>query len=178
MKRFFSTGLRILRNIIMWASVFMVIAWSVIFFAPKIFGYYPYVVLSGSMEPAVHVGSLAYVELTDETYEPVSDEIHAYQTKDGTMVLHRLVGMSDTGYVFKGDANDAYDAVSVLEEDIIGRYVYSIPWMGYAGAWVSNHSMDIGPVKIPAVVLFMAGAILILNVVCDIVDKAGDEEET
>lgn len=165
----------------MWVSILAALIWIGIFFAPKLFGYYPFVVLSGSMEPTVHVGSLAYVDLFEEGEEPEPDEIHAYRARDGEMVLHRLMGTSDTGYVFKGDANDAYDAVTVNEEDVVGRYVTSIPYLGYAAAWVQTNSIVIGHIQIPAVVLLMAAAILITNGLCNIVcrecyDEYDDEE--
>lgn len=169
MRRVLSFLLRVIRDIVMWVSILAALAWIGIFFVPKLFGYYPFVVLSGSMEPTVHVGSLAYVDLFEDGEEPEPDEIHAYRARDGEMVLHRLMGTSDTGYVFKGDANDAYDAITVGDEDIVGRYATSVPYLGYAAAWVQNNSIVIGRIQIPAVVLLMAGAILIVNMLCNIV---------
>lgn len=177
MKKYFPVVMHVIRDTVMWISVIAAIIWIAIFFAPKLFGYYPFVVMSGSMEPVVHTGSLAYVELFGENDEPVPDAIHAYKTNDGTMVLHRLMGMSDTGYVFKGDANDAYDAVTVNDDAIVGLYAWSIPYMGYVGAWVSNHGIDIGPVEIPAIVLFIAGVVLMLNVICEIIDRIYKPED-
>lgn len=170
MRRVFKTAINAARNIILWGSVLIALAWTAVFFVPKLFGYYPYVVLSGSMEPVVHTGSLAYVELFDDTREFESGDILAYRTIDGEMVLHRLMGMSDTGYVFKGDANDAYDMNTVEEENIIGRYSSSFPNMGYAAVWVSNKSIMIGQLKVPAVILIMTGLILITNVAAGLTD--------
>lgn len=178
MGRIFKTAINAARNIILWGSVFIVLAWTAIFFVPKLFDCYPYVVLSGSMEPVVHTGSLAYVKLFDETQEFEGGEILAYRTIDGEMILHRLMGMSDTGYVFKGDANDACDMNMIAEENIIGRYMVSIPNMGYAAAWISNNSIKIGPVKIPAIILIMTGLILITNVAAGFTDTGDISNKT
>lgn len=177
MKHFITVTLGVIRTIVTWFSVIGAVSWIFIFFVPKLFGYYPYVVLSGSMEPTVHTGSLAYVDLFEEGEEPISEAVHAYRTADGEMVLHRLMGMSDTGYVFKGDANETYDLHTVQEKDIAGLYVTSIPKLGYAAAWVSSHGVGIGPAKIPAVVLFLAGIVLILNVACGILEGGEEEDE-
>ncbi len=171
MRRYFSAALQTVCDIATWVCVILAVLWIAVFFVPKMFGYHPFVVLSGSMEPLIHVGSLAYVQPFDENEEPEYNEVLAYKAKDGKLVLHRLIGMSDTGYVFKGDANDGYDMNMVSGDEILGRYAFSMPLMGYAAAWVLNHEAEIGPVKIPAVVLFMAGTILVLNVICGIVNE-------
>ena len=53
-------------------------------------------------------------------------DIVAYR-RNGMMVLHRVAEIRDDGrYVTKGDANRAPDAGTVGDEDIFGKYLFSI----------------------------------------------------
>ncbi len=114
-------------SVITWVTLLLAAALVV----PKLAGYCPYVVLSGSMEPSVKTGSLAYVSTAKGTWQVGS--IIAYKLSDGTAVIHRIAGIDEeTGdYITKGDSNEAADGAPVPEESILGLYVFSIPGVGY-----------------------------------------------
>ncbi len=59
-------------------------------FLPRVFGLQPLAVLSGSMEPTYHVGSLIYVQDVDPADIEVGDPM-TYTIGEGTMVTHRVV---------------------------------------------------------------------------------------
>ena len=81
-----------------------------------------YRIQSGSMEPTIKTGSVAVVcRLAD----PKVGDIAAYK-KGGNVIVHRIVGISDTGFIFQGDANNVIDGESVTEDRIIGKYLFSI----------------------------------------------------
>ncbi|MCC8163992.1 MAG: signal peptidase I [Lachnospiraceae bacterium] len=114
----------------------LIVTWSMLFgsaalMLPKLIGYSPYVVLSGSMEPTVKTGSLAYISTTDMT--PTTGSVIAYELSDGTAIIHRIVGVDEeTGnYITKGDANETADGTPVPKESILGLYIFSIPCAGY-----------------------------------------------
>lgn len=96
---------------------------------PKAFGMNPYIVESGSMEPVIHTGAVAYIDFKDTSIE-VGD-IVTYQLVNGQMVTHRVKAVTSEGYVFKGDANDATDAHIVTQDQIIGTYKFQVPNLGY-----------------------------------------------
>ena len=92
------------------------------------------VVLSGSMEPAIKIGSVVIVKPVSEynvgdiiTFGPV--------TRTKTPTTHRIVDVAaQTGnlvYVTKGDANDDPDGRSVTEKDVIGKVLFSVPYFGF-----------------------------------------------
>jgi signal peptidase len=128
----------------------------------RLVGLQPFVVLSGSMEPAYHVGSLIYVKSVDYQDLKVGDPI-TYLISQNTVVTHRIVEIlvdeedPDTVRFFtKGDANDVADGTSVHYKNIIGKPVFSIPCLGYVSAYIQNP---------PGMyVAIAAGALLILLV--------------
>ena len=112
---------------------------------PKWFGYYPYIVLSGSMEPNIQTGALAIVDANDTDVEVGDIVTYALSSsgnigigngrelaaKDGTFVTHRIVDTYGNGwYITQGDANEGADANPVSEKQIVGTFLFSIPKLG------------------------------------------------
>lgn len=92
-------------------------------------------VLSGSMEPAIHTGSVVLVR-PHATYN-IGDII----TFKGTgakqvSITHRVAEMrTDRGvpsYITKGDANNAADSRVISQKEVIGSVIFSVPYFGYA----------------------------------------------
>lgn len=115
-------------------------------------GFKVFTVLSGSMEPAIHTGSLIYVKPVDAATLREGDVI-TFAIADDMTATHRIVeiirgsegeGAADAGsnadlqFITKGDANDAADASPVSEENIVGTPVLAIPLLGYAVNWMRN----------------------------------------
>ena len=77
----------------------------------------PYVVVSGSMEPALPVGSVCIVDCQQRS--PDKGDIISYKAGEG-IVTHRVIEVTEDGYVTKGDANDTKDPGIVKEKQIFG----------------------------------------------------------
>lgn len=110
----------------------------------RLVGLKPYVVLSGSMEPTYHVGSLIYVKSVDYKELEVGDPI-TYMISQDTVVTHRIIEVlvdeedPDTiRYFTQGDANSVADGTSVHYRNIIGKPVFSIPYLGYVSNYIQN----------------------------------------
>ena len=122
----------------------------------------PFVVLSGSMEPEYHVGSLIYVKRVDYKTLQVGDDITYMLDKD-TVVTHRIIEVlvdeedpETLRYFTQGIANEVPDATSVHYKNIIGKPLFSIPCLGYVSNYIQNP---------PGMyIAISAGAILILLV--------------
>lgn len=110
----------------------------------RVVGLQPYVVLSGSMEPTYHVGSLIYVKAVDYKELTVGDPI-TYMVSQDTVVTHRIIEVlvdeedpNTIRYFTQGDANDVPDGMSVHYKNIIGKPVFSIPYLGYVSNYIQN----------------------------------------
>lgn len=93
---------------------------------PLTFGWGTAVVTTGSMEPNVPVGSLAFVQKASK-YEP--GDIILYEDTTGSSVMHRLVSIVDGVVIAKGDANNAEDH-PFFESQIIGKAQFILPAAG------------------------------------------------
>jgi signal peptidase I len=104
---------------------------------PSLVGYESFVVLSGSMEPNLHVGDLAVVGPVRQDQLEVGDVI-SYRTpqRPDVVVTHRLIGIGEDergrpALQTKGDANDSADQVMVEPGAVLGRVAYGVPMIGY-----------------------------------------------
>ena len=118
-------------NIIGTLILIAVIATSLPLTVPRLLGFEIYSVVSGSMEPALPMGSIVYVEHVEpETVEP--GDIIAYNV-DGSVITHRVMEnhFVEGEYVTKGDANEKEDFSNVHYRDLIGRVKYHFPVIGH-----------------------------------------------
>lgn len=97
------------------------------------FGIKTYAVLSGSMEPAILTGSLAYVDTGIGCEEIAEGDVIAFDIGDDKIVTHRVVENDESGQIMitKGDANTNIDLAPVAYTDFIGETVFSIPYLGF-----------------------------------------------
>ncbi|MBQ8305586.1 MAG: signal peptidase I [Blautia sp.] len=93
-----------------------------------LYGYQSYVILSGSMEPAIPTGSLVITDTRHQSPEP--GEIITYQAGENC-ITHRVVAVMDGQVITRGDANDGADPFPVRNSQIIGIVRASIPLVGY-----------------------------------------------
>ena len=139
---------------------------------PMLLGYREMAVLSGSMEPTYHVGSLIYVKEVDPAELQVGDPITYVLNDDLTVVTHRIVEISEDGEYFKtkGDANDAEDGTLVHYKNVVGTHVFTIPYLGYFSNWITHAPGKY--IAITAAVVF-----LILLFLPDMLKKADEADK-
>ncbi len=90
-----------------------------------------FVVQSGSMEPALPVGSIIYVQ-PQVAY--AAGDIVAFKNEADQTITHRIadIQFSDgTAYITKGDANKKTDAGLVPIDKVVGKAYFHIPYVGY-----------------------------------------------
>lgn len=142
--------------------VVMVVILAIMLVGVRLFGLQVYSVLSGSMEPEYPVGSLIYVKKVNYKELKAGDPI-TYLLDEDTVVTHRIIEVlvdeedpNTIRYFTQGDANDVPDGASVHYKNIIGKPVFSIPYIGYVSNYIQNP---------PGMyIAIAAGAILILLV--------------
>lgn len=98
---------------------------------PSIFGFKPFVVLSGSMDPEMHEGDLTITQAIDASLLKEGDII-AFKDEEGHVVTHRIVSISENSKSFttRGDNNNSNDPESVASENIEGKYLFKISGLG------------------------------------------------
>lgn len=100
---------------------------------PSVFGYKPFIVLSGSMEVEIHRGDMIITKVIDPA-SLVVDDIIAFRDGAGTVTTHRIIDIvekdGDTYFITKGDNNTSQDQNLVEFSDVEGLYVMRIPGIG------------------------------------------------
>lgn len=127
-------------NAISTAAVVLVVILALLLVGVRLVGLRPMCVLSGSMEPTYHTGSLIYVKPCAPEDVQVGDAITFVLNEDLDVVTHRVISIDAENEHFytQGDANDAPDGAPVYFKNLIGRPVFTIPYLGYVSHWVSN----------------------------------------
>ena len=126
---------------------------------PKIAGYDAYVVVSGSMEPSIPVGSIVYSKPTEpETLVEGEVIVFKVPARGETPITHRVV-INDPltrTITTKGDANENMDANPVPYDNVVGKVVRYVPRVGFT---VAMFTSAIG--KLVAVLLLLEAWLLI-----------------
>lgn len=110
----------------------------------RLLGLQVFTVLSGSMEPVYHTGSLIYVKQVDPFTLKEGDVI-TFMLSEDTIATHRIVGLvpdeedpSVLRFRTKGDANDAEDGSLVHYKNVVGTPVFTIPKLGYLANYIQQ----------------------------------------
>lgn len=122
------------RNLIPFVIAIILAIW----FAIGIFPIKPVAIASGSMEDELHIGDVAIIQKCNANDVNVGDIIE-YQM-DGYTVVHRVVEKTQRKGEFyfttKGDNNDSEDAEKVREEQLIGKVIFKVRYLGYPAIWL------------------------------------------
>lgn len=95
---------------------------------PNFFGIKTYAVISGSMQPELKIGDVIVVKHVSNNELNVGDIISF--RKDDSIITHRISEKSINGYTTKGDFNNVEDSGKVKYEDIEGKVIFKIPYIG------------------------------------------------
>lgn len=147
---------KIVRKAISTIMIALLLVPAVIYIAPFLVGgTFSSVVLSGSMEPTIHVGSVVVVKRINPEDVKVGDII-AFKTAE-SKTIHRVIEKIVEGNSFyfrtKGDANEDPDPWIVKPEDIIGVLHIQIPYYGYLIWFAKTPAGIILMLLIPAVII-------------------------
>ena len=156
----------------------LVILVAILLIGVRLFGFMPYTVLSGSMEPTYPTGSMIYVVEVDPNSLEVDDPVTFYLDKNRTVVAtHRIIEVMDDEffpgqkvYRTQGDNNDDPDSEPLPSNRVIGKPVFCIPLLGYFANFVQT-----SPGRYIA--LIACGVILLVTFIPDLLFKKKEEEE-
>ncbi len=141
----------------------------------RLVGLTPYTVLSGSMEPTYHVGSVIYTKKAVPTELKVGDPI-TYRMSGNVIVTHRITEIVNEGsplpsFRTKGDANqDADPGAPIPANAVMGKAVFSIPYLGYVSAFIQK------PAGLFLLIGTCAGVLLMSTIIEALLEKPKKEE--
>ena len=148
-------------NYITTALVTAAVILAILLAGVRLVGLQPMQVLSGSMEPTYHVGSLIYVKSVDYTKLQAGDVI-TFMLDEDTLATHRIVEVvpdeensTVLRYRTKGDANDAEDGSLVHYKNVVGTPVFSIPQLGYLANYIQNPPGTYIAISVGAILLLL-----------------------
>ncbi len=156
--------------------IFLIAILAILLVGVRIFGIDVYTVLSGSMEPVYHTGSVIYVKDVDDPAALEEDTVITFLIGENTIATHRIIEVVETdgnvSYRTKGDANDIEDGGLVNPKNIIGSPVFTIPYLGYVVSFIQSPPGRMFSIAIVAFV-FLLG--LIPDILSD--DKKKKEDK-
>lgn len=171
--------LKKLWNAVTTLLVAAVVVLAVLLVGARLVGLHVFTVLSGSMEPTYHTGSLIYVKEVDP-YEIQPGQVITFLLSEDTVATHRVVEVvpdeedeSVIRFRTKGDANDTVDGSLVHYKNLIGTPVFTIPKLGYLANYIQHPPGTYMAIAAGAVLL----ALIFIPDLFDDEPKSGKKED-
>ncbi len=126
---------------------------------PKIGGYCPLIVLTGSMEPEIKDGDLIIVKQIDGEDVKVGDVISFFdpESTSNSVLTHRVTEIVDENgslsFRTKGDANNTEDKMPVPADELVGIYKSRIPGAGNVAMFMQSTAGLVICVILPLILL-------------------------
>jgi len=151
---------RILVNLFFFFALILVLVvlWFTFFVKEKgdiyIFGYKPFFIATGSMEPEYKTKSLVIIKKGGYEQVKVGDVI-AFKMEDSgsSLAFHRVVNITKNGFTTKGDNNNNNDTRIINKNSYIGKEAYHT---NFTASYLSNLKKQDGIIKmivLPLIVL-------------------------
>jgi signal peptidase len=119
-------------------AAFSILLFILLIFSTGVLPYKPIVIVSNSMYPTIKVGDVVIVK--KEKIEKIKvDDIVEYKM-NGVSIIHRAIEINDSFYngrflIAKGDNNKSIDPKIVTENQINGKIVSVLPYVGFPSVW-------------------------------------------
>ncbi len=150
--------MRLAAQFLLFLLVGVVAGTALLVTAPRLVGYTPFTILTGSMSPAYGVGDVVIDEHIPPTDARPGDVVtFTDPTRAGKTVTHRVERLARDGdqirFTTKGDANTASETWTVPAAGTIGRVRMRVPKVGWALQWARSREGKIMLIAIPAALL-------------------------
>jgi signal peptidase len=141
---------------------------------PSILGYQMYIVAGGSMSPTFDAGSLAILESVEPQDIEVGDVITYKAPNEKLATTHRVMKVHNEegqiSFTTRGDANDVDDANPVPAGHVVGRVIYTVPYLGLL--------MDFSQTKKGLLILvIIPGTLLIISELRNLIKHAEQSDK-
>ena len=91
-------------------------------------GYSMLEVVSGSMEPSIHIGDMIIIDTKDKIYN--ANDIVTFYDENGSFVTHRIISRTGDIVITQGDNNESPDP-EFHTSKIVGKFVFRIQGLGF-----------------------------------------------
>lgn len=124
---------------------------------PRLAGYETFAVLSGSMEPYYHVGSVVFVDKSAAPEEVKVGDPITFTKTDSLVATHRVIEIDNDKREFKtkGDANETEDASPVSFDQLVGKAGVSIPLLGYISIYMKTRKGMFGIAAVFIIIILL-----------------------
>jgi signal peptidase len=143
------------------ASTILIITFIIIggltYFAPR-FGWRVDKVLSGSMEPNLKVGGIVITRSVPFDDIKEGDIITYISPSDNQLTSHRVYSTSGDfllGFQTKGDANEQPDPYLVPMEAVVGKVIFTLPYVGYVTNFIKTPVGFLVLLGIPGIIVII-----------------------
>jgi len=130
--------------------VLVVIGLGFIFLVP---GYDLRLVRSESMEPTVNMGDLIITGPVNES-SIAEGQIITFDL-NGELVTHRVASINGDAIKTKGDNVESIDPWTITRSDVVGNYIFRIPYVGYGLKFVQSKTGWFITIIVPAMLLIL-----------------------
>jgi len=146
------------RTFLAWAGAGLVVGLAAVVVLPGMLGYHSLTVLSGSMEPTVHVGDVVVERSISPLDARIGDIVTFREPGDQhILITHRVraihVAAGNVYFTTKGDANNTVERWTVPMGGSIGLVLYHIRRLGFALVWGSSRNGRLALVVLPVLLL-------------------------
>jgi signal peptidase I len=126
--------------------------------APSLFGGRSLTVMSGSMEPALHVGDVVINSRVSPADVKVGDIVTFSDPEaTGKLITHRVrrvrIADGSAHVVTKGDNTNSVERWDIPASGSFGRVEYRVPLLGFLVFWLHGPFARIGLIAVPALLL-------------------------
>lgn len=116
----------------------------------------PFVVLSGSMRPAIKEGAVVFVQKEIKKIK-IGDVITFIHPENAEQtVTHRVTEITKIGFKTKGDANNTVDSWEVRREAVWGKVLFSVNLLGFLVSFAQTKLGVILVIALPLVLIALS----------------------
>ena len=153
------------------SSVVLFMAAAVFIYLAPHLNWHVNAVLTGSMEPAIKVGSLVVTRPVEPEEVAFGDIIVFRPVSVGeNMITHRVISIGQSSSLYfetKGDANDKPDPFTVPAQNLIGKICFVAPYWGFFTEFLKTPIGFLLAVVIPGVVIVTSYILAILRAISE-----------
>lgn len=143
-----------------------------------------YIIVSPSMIPNINVQDAIIIGRVDPKDLKQGDIISYLATDSyysGKVITHRIIGIEESNnqllFRTKGDNNNVADGVLVSEDNVYGKVLFKIPFLGYVRQFLSTYFGWILCIALPLLYLIMSEVIRVRKMIANKKRKLIEPEE-